>query len=251
MLTPMLTPRSKRVKSAPQRARAASRGARARTPMTVDAIYDRVLGAIMAHQVPPGTKLVEERLASAFGVSRTKIRQALGRLAHDGIVTMYPNRGAFVASPSVEDAHHVFEARRLIEPALIRRLAEAAAPAQVRKLREHVVLEDRARSADDRRAIVQLTGEFHLLIAQMAGNPVLLRAMREIESMTALVIFLYEAPRALSCPHGEHDALVDAIEAGDGARAAKLMLAHLDHVEAGLDLSTPMPDEVDLEAVFA
>ena len=66
---------------------------------------------------PRRTKLVEEKLASVFGVSRTKIRLALARLSHDGILTTEPNRGTFVSSPTIEQARQVFVARRLLEPA--------------------------------------------------------------------------------------------------------------------------------------
>ena len=87
-----------------------------------------MLNAILEHRLRPGTQLVEERLAAVFGVSRTKIRQAIARLAHDGIVTVFPNRGAFVTSPGRDEAREVFEARRLIEPGLVRRLAATTAP---------------------------------------------------------------------------------------------------------------------------
>ena len=104
------------------RARAKAREA----PPTVDAITEQVLIAIWEHRLPPGTKLVEERLAEVFGVSRTKVRQALGRLAHDSVLTIYPNRGTFVSSPTIEEARHVFNARRLIEPTLTQQLAQTA-----------------------------------------------------------------------------------------------------------------------------
>jgi len=110
---------------------------------SVDSIYERILNAVMEHRLPPGTKLIEEKLAGVFSVSRTKIRQVLGRLAHDGVVTVYPNRGTFVSSPTVEEARHVLEARRLIEPALIRQFAEAGTKEQLGRLREHVALESR------------------------------------------------------------------------------------------------------------
>jgi len=71
---------------------------------SVDDISDKILGAIWEHRLPPGTKLVEEKLAAVFGVSRTKIRLALGKLSHDSILTVEPNRGTFVSSPTVEQA---------------------------------------------------------------------------------------------------------------------------------------------------
>lgn len=235
--------------AARRRARGA-RTVRAAKP-SVDGIYERVLNAILEHRLRPGMQLVEERLAAVFGVSRTKIRHALARLAHDGIVTVFPNRGAFVSSPTRDDVHELFEARRLIEPALVRRLMGKATPALVRRLRDHVRQENAARKGGEHRAVLRLTGEFHLLLAEMAGNRVLARTMREVEPLTSLAIVHYDAPEALACPENEHAALVDAIESGGVERAAKLMLEHLDHVEAALDLTPPVETEADLEAAFS
>ena len=220
-------------------------------PPSTDGIYDRVLAAILAHQLPPGTQLVEERLAGVFGVSRTKIRQALARLAHESIVTNIPNRGAFVSTPTIEEAREVFEARRLIETELVRKLAHAATRANVEKLRAHVALEAAARTANDRREIIRLSGDFHQIIAGLAGNEFLARVMRELETLTCLVIILYDAPHVPSCPHHEHSGITDAIEAHDAIRATALMVEHLNHVESSLDLNQAPGGEVDLEAIFS
>ena len=193
----------------------------------------------------------EERLASVFGVSRTQIRQVLERLAHDSIVTVLPNRGAFVSSPSVEEAREVFEARRLIEPDLIRKAARNAKQADIERLRRHVDLESAARAANDKRSIIRLSGEFHQIIAEVAGNRFMVRTMRELETLTCLVIILYDAPNVPACPYHEHSALVDAIEARDAERCAALMLEHLKHVEGSLDFERKGDGEIDFESVFA
>ena len=109
---------------------------------SVEEISDRILGAIWEHRLPPATKLVEEKLASVFGVSRTKIRLALARLSHDGILTTEPNRGTFVSSPTIEQARQVFVARRLLEPALMRALCETGLRRdQLVRLRKNIALE--------------------------------------------------------------------------------------------------------------
>ena len=226
-------------------------GRRGASERSVDVIYQRILGAILEHRLPPGTKLGEEKLAGVFGVSRTQVRQALARLTHDRIVTLIANRGAFVSSPTVDEAREVFEARRLIEPDLVRRVAASATAADVRRLREHVKLESAARRDNDKRAIIRLSGDFHQIIADMAGNSFLARTMRELESLTCLVIILYDAPDVPSCPFDEHTAITDALEAHDGERAAALMLEHLDHVEHSLDLAQPDSAEIDFTAVFS
>lgn len=217
----------------------------------VEAIYDRLVTAVHERRLPPGTQLVEEKLGAVFGVSRTLVRQAIARLAHDGIVTLHRNRGAFISSPTAAEARQVFEARRLIEPWLARRLAEGANGAQIRRLREHVRREAEARRANDRRAIVKLSGEFHLRIAEMVGNEPLLRSMRELTSLTCLAIVLYDSPGAPACLHNEHGALIAAIERGDGAEAARRMLEHLNHVEEVLDLERTETGAIDLEEALA
>ncbi len=85
----------------------------------------------------------------------------------------------------------------------------------------------------------------------MTGNQYLGKYMRELCSLTCLIIALYDAPGVPSCPHHEHDDIVDALEAGDGERAARLMTEHLGHVESTLRLQAPAEEKVDLEAVFA
>jgi DNA-binding GntR family transcriptional regulator len=226
-------------------------GKRAPGLRSVDVIYERLLGAILEHRLPPGTKLGEERLAAVFGVSRTQVRQALARLTHDRIVTLVANRGAFVSSPTVKEAREVFEARRLIEPELIRRLAASATAGDIRRLRDVVKQESAARRADDKKTLIRLSGEFHQVIADLAGNSFLARTMRELESLTCLVIILYDAPNVPSCRHHDHSDLIDAMEARDADRAALLMIDHLDHVEQSLELAPAKDGDIDFAAVFS
>ncbi|MCL4799363.1 MAG: GntR family transcriptional regulator, partial [Burkholderiales bacterium] len=112
-----------------------------RRRLTDDAIIDRIMAAIVEHRLPPGTKLGEDRLGEVFGVSRTRIRQVLLRLAAEKVVTQIANRGAFVAQPTVQEAREVFDARRAVEAELVARVAAQATDAQVRRLREHLARE--------------------------------------------------------------------------------------------------------------
>jgi DNA-binding GntR family transcriptional regulator len=216
---------------------------------SIDEIYERIYVAILEHRLHPGTKLGEERLADIFGVSRAKVREVLARLAHEQIVELYPQRGAYVAKPSIEQARDVFEARRLIEPAVLRRLIDTLTPERVARLRQHLELESDARRRDDKRAVIRLSGEFHTLAAELAGNSALARSMRELCMLTCLTIFLYDAPTATSCRNDEHSLIVEAIAKRDRGRAEKLMLDHLSHIEHSLKLDSTAT-EADLEAIF-
>ena len=216
---------------------------------TVDEIADKISAAIFEHRLVPGTKLGEDRLATIFGVSRAKIREVLARLAHDQMVELVPQRGAFVAKPTIEQAQDVFEARRLIEPGVLRRLIANLDDVKQQRLRRHLDLEADARTRDDRRAIVRLSGEFHILLAELAGNSSLLRSMRELSTLTCLIISLYDAPTATSCRADEHEEIVAAIKRGDARKAEGLMLHHLDHIQESLKLDAAS-EGADLEGIF-
>lgn len=216
---------------------------------TVEEIVEKIYATILEHRLAPGTKLGEDRLANIFSTSRARIREVLARLANERVVDLIPQRGAFVVKPTVEQACDVFEARRLIEPGILRRLIERHDGDTLVRLREHLRKEADARRMDDKRAIVRLSGEFHLLLADLAGNTALVRSMRELSTMTCLIIFLYDAPTATSCRADDHALVVEAIAARDIAKAQSLMLHHLDHIEQSLKLDGS-PAEADLEAIF-
>lgn len=216
-----------------------------------DEIYEQMLNAISEHSLPPGTKLTEDRLAAIFNVSRTQIRLVLTRLSHEMLVEMIPNRGAFIASPTPEDARQVFDARRLIEPHILRHLCAAITRADIAQLRQHVQAEQAARERQDRRSVVRLSGEFHLLLADLSRHRMLAKQMRELVALTCLIILLYDAPTSATCPCDEHKLLVDALDAGREDKAVQIMLEHLMHIESALMLDEQAEAEIDLEAVFA
>jgi DNA-binding GntR family transcriptional regulator len=236
---------SRPLRSAP--ARPVRRARRA----TTDDIVRRVTAAITEHRLPPGTKLGEENLGEVFGVSRTKVREALFQLAKLKLVAMLPGRGAFVAQPTVREAREVFGARRILERAVVEQFARAPSPAQLAAIRAHVGAEREAVEAKDPWACSRLLGEFHALVAEMAGNAVVAELLRELVSRTSLITLLYQSPSASVCSAEEHLELVKCFERRDAKRAVALMLEHLDHVEQGLDLREEEPGTVDLRSALA
>jgi DNA-binding GntR family transcriptional regulator len=217
-------------------------------------IHQSIYDAIVEHRLLPGTKLSEERVADLFAVSRTQVRGALQRLAVEQLVTLVPNRGAFVTTPSAEEAHDVLSVRRTLEPSAVARLIErieaGKAPTAVRQLRALVKREQLAHARNDRRQAVRLSGDFHVLLAEVSGSTILTRLMRELTPLTCLAILTFEAPTAIACPNDEHALLIDAIEAGDVAEASRLMVEHLDHIEHSLRLNEQETQEIDLAEVL-
>jgi DNA-binding GntR family transcriptional regulator len=220
-------------------------------PATKADIHGRIYNAIVEHRLQPGTKLTEERIAELFSVSRTQVRGVLQRLAVEQLVTLVPNRGAFVTTPTAAEAHDVLDVRRTLEPGIVARLIERMRMGEARdgvaQLRRLVKREQQAHRSGDRRTAVRLSGEFHVLLAELSGSSIYLRMMRELTPLTCLAILSFEAPTAAACPNDEHARLIDAIEAHDVAAAAALMIDHLLHIEHALDLDRSGEEpEVDL-----
>lgn len=203
------------------------------------AIRDQLRDAIVEHRLVPGTKLSEAEVGKLFDVSRTVVRAALQSLTYEGLVRAERNRGAFVASPSPEEARQLFEARRQIEAGIARIAAKRARHADF--LRFDACLEEETRllmerGPASRRAAIRASGEFHILLAEVAGNAIMQRFMEELIARSSLVIALYGRTGASSCGHNEHGDIVAALRAGNADQASELVLVHIDHIEADLDL---------------
>ncbi len=221
-----------------RRPRAASKEADSAT----DRIAAALTQAIIERRLMPGTRLAEQKLADLFQVSRTLVRQALNQLSRDRLVTLTPARGACVAEPSVEEARQVFELRRMLEGQMARELAARITPAQVKQLRSHLREERSAVKRADVSGRTRLLADFHVMLARQLGNEVLADLLQELLSRSSLIALMYQSGHSAAESQAEHEALVDALEAGDAARAEQLMLAHLGHVEAQLRLQQPSSD---------
>jgi DNA-binding GntR family transcriptional regulator len=203
------------------------------------AIRDQLRDAIIEHRLVPGTKLSEAEVGKLFDVSRTVVRAALQSLTFEGLVRAERNRGAFVASPSPEEARQLFEARRQIEAGIARLAAGQARHADFVRFEACLDEETRLlaeRGPASRRAAIRASGEFHILLAEVAGNAIMQRFMEELIARSSLVIALYGRTGASSCGHNEHGDIVAALRNRDPERASQLMLLHIDHIEADLDL---------------
>ncbi|WP_432696569.1 GntR family transcriptional regulator [Marinobacterium sp. YM272] len=214
-------------------------------------IAETITNAVMEHRIAPGSKLSESRMAEAFKVSRTKIRQALTILAESGLVRLLPNRGAFIASPTVQEAREVFALRRVLEPEIIRGVISRTNKNDIKQLKLHLQAEKEARASSNRRAIIRLSGDFHMLLASLSGNRYIDKMMTELCPLTCLIIALYDVPQTPACPEDEHDRIVEAIETGDEESAIALMQHHLEHIENALNLDGRSDDDqVDWDKVL-
>ena len=202
-------------------------------PSTAADIVDRVVHAILAGRLKPGTRLGEAQLAELFGVSRTRVREALMRLEARGIVQVSARRGWFVFEPSLEDARDAFAARRAVEIGLLHCSRNVNATA-LAELKAHIRREQAEIDSGDVGARSFLLGDFHVCMAEALGNRALADILRDLTARTVLTAMLYQSQHDAAESCGDHAHIVDALEAGDIAGAARLMEAHIGDVEAAL-----------------
>ncbi|WP_027853908.1 GntR family transcriptional regulator [Marinobacterium litorale] len=221
-----------------------------RAQSEIQRIVERLGSAIAEHRLPPGTRLVEAKLVEVLGANRNHVRAALQKLASEyKVVSIIPNRGACVAQPTVKEARDVFSARIVIERAIVDQAIENLNAKNRHRLLKQLEKENDAIQRGERQEMIRESGNFHRVLAQIAGNDVLDELLAGLITRTSLIIALYQETPNVQCSIEEHQALVDAVLAQDRARATQLMDAHMGNIQRYL-LLDERPKEVDLQAAL-
>ncbi|MEO7010619.1 MAG: GntR family transcriptional regulator [Caldimonas sp.] len=213
-------------------------------------IYLVLAETLLTGRLGAGAKLGEQRLAGVFDVTRERIRKVLHRLGHERLIEVFPNRGAYVANPSLEDARQIYEARRILEGGIAWRVAESLSIEQLAQLRQHFSEEERAHARKDRAESIRLSGAFHVLLAEMTQNPFVIREMQELVSRTSMLVALMEDDSAPGCGIDEHSSILKALESRNPSAAARTMIAHLSLIETRLRPRASVPRHIDIEATL-
>ncbi len=198
------------------------------------AIHTVLSETLLSGQLAAGAKLGEQQLAAVFGVTRERIRKVLQRLGHERLVEIFPNRGAYVVNPSIEDAREIYEARRVVEGGIAWRVAERLSDEQQTVLRAHFDSERQAHEHKSRAESVRLSGEFHILLAHMTKNEFVIRTMQELVARTSMLVAFFEDSNASECAVEEHEEILVALESRNPGAAAHAMMAHLALIETRL-----------------
>ncbi|MFF3948082.1 GntR family transcriptional regulator [Streptomyces sp. NPDC001902] len=189
------------------------------------AVYDALIELIINGSLTPGQHLVEAELAEHLGVSRQPVREALQRLQTDGWVDLRPAQGAFVHSPTEEEAAQLLGVRSVLETYSARLAAENAKPEDVERLWELQQEGVEALAGGDVERLVTANTALHSFITSIAANAVL----AELISQVSRKVRWYYTP--IAKPRGkdawnEHAQLIKAIAKGDGDRAGEIMRKH-------------------------
>jgi DNA-binding GntR family transcriptional regulator len=191
-----------------------------------DVVTEQIRDAILAGRYKPGERLVEDRLAADFRVSRNPVREALRSLASEGLVVVTPRRGAAVAAFGAAEGQEMIEVRAMLEGLNARHAARRHDPAMIASLSR--VLEEggaKAGSASPEE-LVRLNARFHDLLAAAGSNRVLGDIMRSLRERTNLV-FAPRSAAAAAQNWREHAAILQAVIAGDEDLAALHATRHV------------------------
>jgi len=194
-------------------------------------VAERLRLQIFARELEPGNWIDEMKLCAEYGISRTPLREALKVLAAEGLVTMKVRRGAYVTEMSRQDVAQVYHLLALLESDAASTVALQASPAQREQLAQlHARLASQVRR---RTAFFATNEQFHMTLLQMAGNRWALQTVLDLRKVMKLNRHhsLFKRGR-LAESLAEHQAIMQAITAGDGVAAAALMRSHF---SSGLD----------------
>ncbi|WP_017539401.1 GntR family transcriptional regulator [Nocardiopsis halophila] len=192
-----------------------------------ESVYETLLELITLRRLPPGQHLVENELAERLGVSRQPIREALQRLSNEGWVDLRPGYGAFVHRPSEDEAEQLLAVRGLLESESARLAAAHAGEEGVAELRRLCRAGREGLERGDTEEMVALNADLHRRITELSGNAVLADLAGQVARRVRWYHGLVAARRG-SDSWDEHARIIDAIEAGEGEEAARLMREHTD-----------------------
>jgi DNA-binding GntR family transcriptional regulator len=197
-----------------------------------DEAYELLKRAILVCELAPGQELRELGLVETTGLSRGAVRGALGRLVTDGLVDLRPRKGYRVTSLDLADVREVFEMRRLLEPYAVELAAQRAPREAVEALHDlaHATYDPADRSSYEQYVVDNR--EFHVRIAEAAGNRRLAQALRTLLEDMQRLFFLSAGARGGVGERHEHHDLYDAILIGDAGRARALCEAQIEQARA-------------------
>ncbi len=206
-------------------------------------VYQGLRADIVSMAIQPGDKISENELAKRFGVSRTPAREAIQRLADEGLVEIFPQSGTFVSRIPFEELPEALIIRKALERTTTAMAATTATRSQLLGLASIVELQREAAQVEDASAFHRADELFHAKIAEIAGYPgiwkLILQVKTQVDRFRRLTLVL---PHRMFAVIDEHTLVLNAIERRDGDAAAQAMADHLDSV-------LPAMEQIQISAV--
>ena len=194
-----------------------------------DFVYLELRAQIVKKQLKPGERLPEMRLAEDMGVSRTPVREALRKLANEGLVRIIPNSGARVAAPTASEVHGAYTVREYLESLSVNLACRNGIDRRtVERMEEVLSIEEETFTKKDLEANIEANNMFHRLIAEAGKNAVLREYIDNIILRTNVYVLFFDPfIEQENCNSAEHRAILRAIAVRDADLADKLIKEHL------------------------
>ncbi|TFB35370.1 GntR family transcriptional regulator [Pseudomonas sp. F01002] len=200
-------------------------------PHREDDLYSQIFDAILEQRIDAASRFTEESLAQMFNARRSDVRGVLTRLSHQQIIVLRVNHRPRVAALDSEQTRQTLHARRLTEITLVRLACQRPCPQDLKHLR---ALIDSERLSAERGPAIRLSGDFHLHLAEMAGNAPLAHFLGSLVPLISLAIAQFDALVEDYCVWQVHQGILEAVERGDAKKAETLLNQHLDFLEETL-----------------
>jgi DNA-binding GntR family transcriptional regulator len=198
-----------------------------------ESVYETVRNGIISGELRPGDPLVEAQLSADMGISKTPVREALIRLTRDGLVVQELHRRSRVATPTAEDVRAACELRRWVEGEIAANAATSPNAELIDVLDASIEDSRRALKRRDQRRWAAAVEEFSDGLIAHSGNRYAGELLERMRNLLSLIGNLsQEAPGRRERSIDEHQAILDAIRAGDADAARRATFAHLDSIEA-------------------
>jgi DNA-binding GntR family transcriptional regulator len=195
-----------------------------------DRVYHAILEQIVNHRIPPGEKLTEEGLSSTLGVSRTPVREALQRLASDGIIEFYPRRGAFAREIIPRDIDELYELRQCLEVHAARQALRNLTGEALREIEPCIEVCRRSQGKAFIEAEIRFDREIHRLINRYCGNGRLRDLLEKLDNLARFMRIVHYNHEELARENfREHEGIWRAMLEGDETRMAHLLETHLEN----------------------
>jgi DNA-binding GntR family transcriptional regulator len=193
--------------------------------------YEQIKRAILGGDFPPGSFLAERQLAERLGMSKTPVKAALERLELEGFVAVSPQQGIVIREMTIEQIAYQYELRTALETYVLRTVAGRLTAEQIERVRANLAAQEALLGTGKVREGVALDTAFHLMFVEFLGNQEILRLMGQLrEKIQRVISRVFQLnPCRFDSSYEEHMAITEAVEAGDGGRAAKLIEDHLEY----------------------
>jgi DNA-binding GntR family transcriptional regulator len=191
-------------------------------------VAQRIRDMIRKGLVRKGDRIIEKQFCQSLGISRTPLREALRILSSEGLIDLVPNKGAYVAQPSMREIRELFEVMSILEGTCARVVAEKMTESELEKIEKlHEKLEKHYEERDHEKYL-KVNQRYHVLLQEMTGNKVLNDVVNGLRDKILLYRYrqLYQRDR-FRASMNEHRALMEALRTRDPIAAESIMKKHL------------------------